>query len=287
VDVRSAELLEENSMRVVARAASLVALILPVVAGCAGSSYAVKNQNQTLQQQQVVLQQRNQELQSRAQTLDQDNQEIEALLAQTRQHSKLIEDQLAAVRDQLSSATTQLSQLREEKLHSEKQTEAMMASTRRRAGATITANNSLNQTLPSINLPGVDVRPDGDVVRVELPSTQLFQSGSSNLQPSASQMLDTVGAELARIYPEQIIGIEGHTESDTSGGSGWSTNQQLSVNRAQAVFQQLATRGPLKPSQLFVVGHGGNHPVVSNATPTGRDRNHRVELVVYPEKVQH
>jgi flagellar motor protein MotB len=258
-----------------------------VLAGCAQNPYALQSKNQQLATQQAALQQRNQELQSRAATLDQDNQEIEALLAQTRQHSKLVEDQLAAVRDQLSSATSQLSQLREEKQHYEKQTEAMMASTRRRAGATITANNSLNQTLPSINLPGVDVRPDGDVIRVELPSAQLFQSGSTNLQPNASQLLDTVGAELARVYPEQIIGIEGHTESDAPGSNGWSTNQQLSVSRAQAVFQHLATRGPLKPAQLFVVGHGGNHPVVSNATATGRDRNHRVELVVYPEKVQH
>ena len=271
------------------RVALLRSLCLGVLAlaGCAQNPYALQSKNQALAQQQAALQQRNQELQSRAATLDQDNQEIEALLAQTRQHSKLVEDQLAAVRDQLSSATSQLSQLREEKQHYEKQTEAMMASTRRRAGATITANNSLNQTLPSINLPGVDVRPDGDVIRVEIPSSQLFQSGSSNLQPGAAQLLDTVGAELARNYPEQIIGIEGHTESDTPGAAGWATNQQLSVNRAQAVFQQLATRGPLKPSQLFVVGHGGNHPVVSNATPTGRDRNHRVELVVYPEKVQH
>ncbi len=256
-----------------------------VLAGCAQNPYMLQSKNQQLLQQQASLQQKNQELQSRATTLDQDNQEIEAALAQTRQHSKLVEDQLAAVRDQLTSTTAQLSQLREEKLHAEKQTEAMMASTRRRAGATITANNSLSQTLPSINLPGVDVRPDGDVIRIELPAAQLFQAGSTNLQPTGLPLLDTVGSELARLYPDQIIGIEGHTEGDTQGGN-WQSNQQLSINRAQAVFQQLASRGPLKPAQLFVVGHGGNHPVVSNATPMGRERNHRVELVVYPEKVQ-
>jgi hypothetical protein len=54
------------------------------LAGCANSSYAVKTQNQTLQQQQVVLQQRNTELQTRASALDHDNQELETLLARTR-----------------------------------------------------------------------------------------------------------------------------------------------------------------------------------------------------------
>jgi flagellar motor protein MotB len=262
-------------------------LVVLVLAGCAQNPFVVQGKSKALEQQQAALQQRNQELQSRAATLDQDNQELESLLAQTRQHSKLVEDQLAAIRDQLSSATAQLAQVREEKQQSEKQTEAVMASTRRRAGATITANSSLKQNLAIVNLPGVEVRPDGDVIRVELPATQLFQPGGSTLQANAQSLLDTVAAELARTYPEQIIGIEGHTEADSGGAAGWATNQQLSVSRSLAVYHQLATRGPLKPAQLFVVGHGGNHPVVSNATPAGRDRNQRVELVIYPEKVQH
>ena len=45
-----------------------------------------------------------------------------------------------------------------------------MASMRRRSGAKITANNSLQRTLPAINLPGIEVRNDGDVVRIELPA---------------------------------------------------------------------------------------------------------------------
>jgi outer membrane protein OmpA-like peptidoglycan-associated protein len=52
-----------------------------------------------------------------------------------------------------------------------------------------------------------------------------------------------------------------------------------------AVYDYLATHSHLKPQQLFVVGHGANHPVVSNGTPAGKERNRRVELVVYPEKM--
>jgi outer membrane protein OmpA-like peptidoglycan-associated protein len=53
---------------------------------------------------------------------------------------------------------------------------------------------------------------------------------------------------------------------------------------AMAVYDQVTLRQQINPSQLFLVGHGSNHPVVSNATPAGRDRNLRVELVVYPER---
>ena len=37
--------------------------------------------------------------------------------------------------------------------------------------------------------------------------------------------------------------------------------------------------------QLFVIGHGANHPVVSNASDAGKARNRRIEFVVYPERM--
>jgi flagellar motor protein MotB len=271
-------------MRVAALARSL-SLGLLALAGCTQNPYLLQSQNKNMQQQQATLEQRNQELQARASTLDHDNQELETLLAQARQQYRLVDDQLAAVRQQLSTTTSQLAQLRDQKQLSDKQVESMMASTRRRTGATITANNSLDRALPPLNLPGVEVRADGDVVRVELSAAQLFQTGGVAMQSSAGPLLDTVGAELARAYPDQIIGVEGHTEGDAVGASGWATNQQLSVSRALAVYQYLATRGPIKPQALFTVGHGGNHPIVSNATPDGRSRNARIELVVYPDKI--
>lgn len=271
-------------MRVVAMANSLGLLWLVASAGCASNPYALQSQNQALQQQQAALAQRNQELQSRASTLDRDNQELETLLAQTRQQGKVLEDHVAALRDQLATATTQLAQVRDEKHLTEKQTEALMASTRRRVGAQITANNSLQRNLPPLNLSGIDVRADGDVVRVELPAARLFQPGSTILQPVAGPLLDSVAAELARAYPDQRIGVEGHTDGDLV-RSGIGDNQQISVARATAVYQHLAARGTIAANRMFVVGHGANTPVVSNATAAGKARNSRVELVVYPEKV--
>ncbi|HTU24622.1 MAG TPA: OmpA family protein [Pirellulales bacterium] len=270
-------------MRVAAVARSLC-LGLLALAGCADNPYVLQSKNQNLEKQQAALEQRNQELQARASTLDHDNQELEALLAQSRQQNRLLDDQLAAVRSQLSGTTQQLAQVRDQKNLTDKQVEAMVASTKRRTGATITANSSLDRALPAIHIPGVDVRADGDVVRVEMSAAQLFQPGGVAMQPTAGATLDTVATELARSYPDQIIGVEGHTEGEGGAGSGWATNQQLSVSRALAVYQYLGTRGPLKPQALFTVGHGGNHPIVSNATPDGRSRNNRIELVVYPDK---
>jgi flagellar motor protein MotB len=272
-------------MRVVIATTSLILVCLPAFSGCAENSLAIKNQNQLLQQQQVALQQRFNELQTRAADFDRNNQELQSLLAQTRQQSKIVEDQLAAVREQLTTATAQLAQLRDEKQLTEKQAEALMASVKKRAGAQITANNSLQKNLPSLNLPGIEVRVDGDVVRIELPSDKLFQPGSTVLQPVAGTQLDAVALELARVFPEQTIGIEGHTDNDFIQTPGVGDHQQLSVARATAVYQYLVARGQIPSNRMFIVGHGSNHPVVSNATAAGKQRNNRVELVVYPEKV--
>jgi chemotaxis protein MotB len=92
-----------------------------------------------------------------------------------------------------------------------------------------------------------------------------------------------VAAEIRRTYPDQVIGVEGFTDSDPIQNSQWVSNHQLSVGRAMAVYDYLTVRNGMRPEQLFVVGHGSNHPVVSNATPAGKERNRRVELVIYPE----
>ncbi len=56
-------------------------------------------------------------------------------------------------------------------------------------------------------------------------------------------------------------------------------NLKLSVDRAKAVFDYLVMRG-ITPSRLSCKGYGNNKPVADNATPEGRARNRRTEIVV-------
>ncbi len=271
-------------MRVVRH--SLVLFALLALAGCAQNPYAIQGQVNSLQQQQTTLAQQNQQLQSKASTLDQDNQELETYLAQSRQQNKLLQDQIAAVREQLQSVNQQLAHTRDEKTAIERKTQASLASTRSRAGASIEPNNSLARSLPTFAIPGVEVRQDGDVIRIELPSDKMFDSAGARLRMDSTPMIDTVAAEIERLYRGHFVGIEGHTDTDTlAPGSQWLSNHQLSAARAQSLFDYLAARTRLKPQQLFVVGHGGNHPIVSNGTAAGKARNRRIELAIYPDRV--
>jgi flagellar motor protein MotB len=256
--------------------------ILLAAAGCAQNPFGAGQA--ASQPPNMALAQQAQEFQSRAALLDRSNQELETLLAQSRQQERLLQDQVSALRDQLASTSQQLAIARESKSQAEQRAEAALASTRRRAGAAITANSSLRERLPAINLPDVEVRQDGDVIRIELPADRLFTPGTAQLRPDAFNLLSAVATEIENAYSGQIIGVEGHNDNDPVPSGGWMSPHQFSMARATAVFDFLSTRTRLRPGQLFLVGHGANHPVVSNATPAGKARNRRVELVIYPER---
>ena len=96
-------------------------------------------------------------------------------------------------------------------------------------------------------------------------------------------MLDQLADAVARQYPQQMIGIEAHTDNSPAGTL---SHHELASAQALAVYQVFAQRNRLAADQLFVVSHGANQPRVSNATPNGRSSNRRIELVIYPETVR-
>lgn len=276
---------ETKAMHVSQLASLSLAMLLLGAVGCAGNPLLVQQAPAVAaNQQQFAMAQRADELARRAETLDQDNQQLSTLLAQSRQQNQLLEEQLAATRNQLGSAAEQLARLQEEQQVLARKTDALTASTRRRAGASISANNSFHDSLPAFSIPGVQVRRDNDVIRIEIPADKLFETGSSQLRPGAGRLIEDISDDLARNYPGHFIGVEGHSAGDPSGRSAASAWHLLSIQRASAVFNHIAGRDRLPAGQLFVAGHGANHPVVSNATPAGRLRNERIELVVYPDQ---
>ena len=257
--------------------------LLVLAAGCAENSMVLQGKMDQMQQQQLAVSRQNQELQTRAGTLDRDNQELEKMLAQSQQRGKVLDDQIAVIQDQLGGVTSQLARIQEEKEASDRQVQTLTASMRRQGGVAIYPNNSLSRSLPVINLPDVQVRRDGDVIRIELPGDRLFEPGSAKFLPAATNIITAAALELVRSYPNQIVGIEGHTDSDPVSNWQWQNNHQLSASRAMAVHNVLVMQTRLQAEQLFIVGHGPNHPVVSNASNAGKQRNRRVELVIYPD----
>jgi flagellar motor protein MotB len=265
---------------------SFAALALAVVVGCNHMPFQPAQQNTAAMQQQMqTVAQQNQEFQSRAASLDRDNQEIQSLLAQSRQQVQLLNDELTATRGQLQASTDQLLAMRNDNDQLRTQSSQLVATVQQRAGAEIRANNTLLKNLAVKQIPGIEVRQDGDVVRVEAPADRIFMPGSNYLQNGGEQLLESIGADLRRNFPDNIIGIEGHTDDGATHSQQFPTNHHLSAAQALAVYNALVQRNTMPANQLFVIGHGANHPVVSNATDAGKARNRRIEFVVYPERI--
>jgi len=102
-----------------------------------------------------------------------------------------------------------------------------------------------------------------------------FEFDSDRLQPDAVVLLQRVGAALsAEELAAFRFSVEGHTDSIGS----TEYNDALSKRRAAAVERFLVNFG-VPNQRLVTVGHGESEPVASNASPLGRQRNRRVELI--------
>jgi chemotaxis protein MotB len=272
-----------TSLRRLRVGASLIAVWACILSGCNQNNPYLSSQQPSWQQQQALTPNQSQmfDLSRRASDLDQNNRDLHAQLAQSRQQVQVLREQVGLLQSELGETAQRLKQEQVAKAAAERRYASLEESTARRGGAVITANNSLHQSLRPIEIPGLDVRTDGDAIRISIPSDQLFSPGTAQLVGSAFPILDGVASELAKNYPRQLIGIEGHT--DTAPVYGGATNHQLAAAQAMAVFDQFTRRNRLPSRQFLLIAHGANRPVASNGTQDGRSQNRRIELIVYPE----
>lgn len=223
------------------------------------------------------------ELGQRAKSLDQRNQDLYAEYSQVQQRIRLLEDQNLLLQQRLKDTSDQLAESLKTAEETNSKYDSLLTSSQRRSGASITANNSYRKSLTAVTVEGLNVRQDGDLVRIEIPSTRLFQSDGVSLRSDSNLVINQVADAVLRSYPRQVVGIEAHTDSDPGSASGWRNAHQLTAAQAMAVFEALSAQHQSLRSQLFVLGHGSNYPLASNGTVAGQAKNRRVEIVIYPE----
>lgn len=104
----------------------------------------------------------------------------------------------------------------------------------------------------------------------------LFDVASANLRLQSHQMLDSFSKKLTYLRIDSII-VNGHTDNTGS----YSSNQTLSENRAITVADYILSKIVLKSSLITSRGFASDKPVADNKTPAGRQKNRRVEILVY------
>ena len=112
---------------------------------------------------------------------------------------------------------------------------------------------------------------------VRIIGRNMFASGSATLTPSFKPLLERIGLALKEeIGPVKVIG---YTDSEPIRTIAFPSNFQLSTARAQAASTIIgAALG--EPSRITVEGRADADPIAPNATPEGRERNRRIEVVL-------
>ncbi len=117
----------------------------------------------------------------------------------------------------------------------------------------------------------------GLVIKV-LTDDLLFPSGQATLDSQAYALLGEI-AQLLNIDETHPISVEGNTDNVPIHSSQFASNWELSTARASSVVEFLAEHG-VAQRRLTASGNSDQQPVDSNATPAGRARNRRVEIVM-------
>jgi len=122
-------------------------------------------------------------------------------------------------------------------------------------------------------------------IQVDLVDKVLFDSGDASISPRGQEVLTRLGSVLAKVE-DKSIQVSGHTDDAPPSQKLQATfpsNWELSVARAVNVVRFLEETGGVPARRLVAAGYGQMRPVSSNATPQGRARNRRIEVLLTPD----
>ena len=129
----------------------------------------------------------------------------------------------------------------------------------------------------------VDEAESGFVIK--LPAALLFKPGSATIEnQDALLFLKRVALIVGELPNDMQVSVQGHTDDSQPGASSpFKDNWELSTARAISVLHELILDG-VDPARMSAAGFAQYHPIATNATPTGREKNRRVELHFFGKK---
>jgi flagellar motor protein MotB len=135
--------------------------------------------------------------------------------------------------------------------------------------------------LPVINKPGVTVYADAQrQTHIEIMDKVLFMPNTWQLTSEGEEVLRSIGAEIKAFAPNSIVAVEGHTDSLAGDPANRIQKHDVSSIKAMAVMEFFVNTLRWNAAAVETRSCGLSRPVADNATPEGRARNNRIELVI-------
>ncbi|MGN0318957.1 MAG: OmpA family protein [Lachnospira sp.] len=139
----------------------------------------------------------------------------------------------------------------------------------------------IEQVLKNENISDqVEITAYSKYVVLNLNGGVLFESGSAELTEDAIKLLDKVG-DAIKVYDDNVITIEGHTDNVPINTAKYPNNMMLSLHRAYSVYDYLVKVKGFDDKTMTSSGRGESVPIATNETAEGRSQNRRVEIKIY------
>ncbi|HEY5392391.1 MAG TPA: OmpA family protein [Hanamia sp.] len=141
--------------------------------------------------------------------------------------------------------------------------------------------NKMSEALKGFNSNELSVYQKDGKVYVSLSEQLLFPSGSAVVNPKGVDALSKLAAVL-NLNSDVSVDIEGHTDSIPIRGR-YQDNWDLSTARANSIVRILVNTYKVDPTRVISSGHSYYDPVAPNATPEGRAKNRRTDIILSPK----
>lgn len=165
---------------------------------------------------------------------------------------------------------------------SNKYIQELIASKSKSDSLNMVLTNNLTRSLSKDEMQDVDVKVLKGVVYISLADNMLYKSGSYEISDKANSTLSKI-AKIITDYKDYDVLIEGNTDDVPISKPNIRNNWDLSTLRASSVVQALQNNFGVDPKRLTAGGRGEYNPIATNATPDGKSKNRRTEIIITPK----
>ncbi|MDD4391018.1 MAG: flagellar motor protein MotB [Eubacteriales bacterium] len=113
---------------------------------------------------------------------------------------------------------------------------------------------------------------------ISLSNAIFFDPGSAAIKSEYTKILMEIAGIISEI--NNYIRIEGHTDTVPMSSEVYPSNWELSSARAARVGRMFIDQSNNPPERFLTVGYGEYRPIADNATPEGRAKNRRIDIIV-------
>lgn len=208
--------------------------------------------------------------------------ELKGRYGQLNDKNSNLESKLSAVSSDAAEKQSMLSRSQQQIADQQRRLEQLQALIDQQKAKGAELKKKMTDALGGFSSSELTISNKNGKVYVSLQENLLFPSGSAKVNDKGKLALAKL-AEVLNVNPDISVNIEGHTDSIPMRGAKFEDNWALSTARATSIVRILVNDYRVDATRVVASGHSQYDPVDTNATPEGRGKNRRTEIILSPK----